>query len=90
VFIVRIIVDDQKTDYKGFERKPDAEARFQGAVTLANRNEIESVALFSVPGMSVREAVAAVKEGDSRHVELLDHKVCFEKEIERLRERIKL
>ena len=90
MFVVRIIVDDDKTDFKAFERLPDAKKRFEIARQMAWRDEVEHATLFDVPNMDVRSAVNAVRVGDAGRVFLLDDQLCQRLEIEKLRKDIVL
>ncbi|MCP4318358.1 MAG: hypothetical protein GY789_20660 [Hyphomicrobiales bacterium] len=94
MFVVRIILldDDERQGprFKVFERKPDANNYFRAASVLANRDEIEEVALFEVTGLGVREAVEAVKSGDSDVVLFLQKTICYRHQIEDLASQIDL
>lgn len=71
MFVVRIVVDEEKTDYKVFEGKPSAQQRFDAAASMAFRDEIEHVTLFEVARDNVREAVDAIKRGERNGVALV-------------------
>lgn len=67
MFVVRIIVDDEKKDFKAFVRKEDAQRRYARAWRQTNDGDFRSTAIFEVIGVDdARQAVDAVKRGDSR------------------------
>ncbi len=51
---------------------------------MALDNEDESVALFEIPGASVRKAIDAIKNKDKDRVQLIDVRLLYNREIEML------
>ena len=74
MFVVRITVDDEKSDYKAFEGLQAANDRFKAAWLKTHDGEFRSVALYEVGNTSdVRAAIDAVKSKASS-IRLLDLK----------------
>ena len=72
LFVVYIAVDDGRTDFKAFERKPDAENRFRAASVQVWDGDLKSAALFDVSGTNdPREALDAINARDESRVTLL-------------------
>ena len=64
MFVVRIEIDEDRTDYKAFSRKEDAERRYCGALSQTYDGDFISTTLFEVPVTDdARVAVDAVKQG---------------------------
>ena len=66
MFVVRVIVDEGRTDYKAFSRKQDAERRYFDAWKRTDEEEYVSAALFEVAGTDdARMAIEAVAHNSS-------------------------
>ena len=66
MFVVRIVGEQGKADFKAFTRKPDAEDRFYAAWNYIDGIDDSSFALFQVPDANFApEGVEAVKSGRS-------------------------
>ena len=73
MFVVRIIADEGRTDYKAFSRKQDGERRYHAALLRTGEAEVASAALFEVTGTDdARDAVEAVERDDTSRVKLLE------------------
>jgi hypothetical protein len=71
MYVVRIIIDDDRSDFKVFERLENAKERFDAGWLQTEDGEFDSIAIFDVADVSgPAEAVAAVKRGDKQHVQL--------------------
>ena len=71
MFVVRIVVNEEKTDFKVFVRRPDAEKRFNDASYHVRDGSLSSAAWFDVRTDDLREAVEAVKQGNRDKISLL-------------------
>ena len=62
MFVVRVIVDEGRTDYKAFSRKQEGERRYNDAWRRTEEEEYVSAALFEVAGTDdARAAIGAVE-----------------------------
>ncbi len=72
MFVVRVIVDEGRTDYKAFSRKQDGERFYNDAWKRTDEEEYVGAALFEVAGTDdARAAIDAVAFGDPSRVTLL-------------------
>ena len=65
MFVVRIVADEGRVDYKAFSRKQDGERRYNDAWRRTDKEECVSAALFEVAGADdARVAIEAVERDD--------------------------
>lgn len=71
MYVVRIIVNDDQSDFKVFDRLKSAKERFEAGWLQTEEGEFDSIAIFDVTDVNgPAEAVAAVKRGDKERVQL--------------------
>jgi hypothetical protein len=71
MYVVRIIVDDDQSDFKVFDRLETAKERFDAGWLQTEDGEFNTIAIFDVTDVNgPAEAVAAVKRGDKERVQL--------------------
>ena len=72
MFVVRVIGEEGRTDYKAFSRKQDGERRYYDAWKRTDEEEDVSAALFEVTGTDdARAAIEAVTINNSARMTLL-------------------
>ena len=74
MFVVRIIADEGRTDYKAFSRKQDGERRYHAALLRTGEAEVASAALFEVTGWIPARSATVQANLISRSVPSSDRK----------------
>jgi hypothetical protein len=89
VFVVRIIADAERVDFKAFDQLPGARQRLEQYRQYTDDGELDSIAIFEVPGATdPRAAVEAVKAGNSALLRLVDFHESRDIRIERLAQKL--
>lgn len=73
MFVVRIIADADRSDFKVFDHLDGAQQRFDQGWLQTHEGEFDSIAIFEVSGAtSPSDAVHAVKQGDKDRARLVN------------------
>lgn len=89
VFVVRIIADPERPDYRAFEGLLGARERFEQGWHQTNDGEFDSIAIFEVLDVTdPRAAIRAVEAGDQALVRLVDFRESRDIRIERLAKKL--
>ena len=91
MFVVRIVADADRLDFKVFDRLDGAQQRFDHGCQQTHEGEFDSIAIFEVSDATTpRDAVQAVKRGDKERVRLISLNESPEVRLARLAPKIRI